>query len=79
MFSITARMAIGVLMAGDHRRPRVIFFVRILSKVGKTEPQRLLVVVRPDEALSIPSAVATNAHPVRLGSPGLHAHAGLDA
>lgn len=68
-----------LLMTRNHRRARVIvlLLVGVLGQIRQPEPERLLLVVRADQALAVR---ADAAEPVAaLGPARLHAHARLDA
>jgi hypothetical protein len=59
--------------------PHTILFVTFLGEVGESEPGRLLLVIRSDQALAV-AVLAPHAEAVRVGAPPrLHAKAGLDA
>lgn len=68
-----------LLMTRNHRRARivVVLLVRVLRQIRQPEPERLLLVVRANQALAVR---ADAAEPVAALRPArLHAHARLDA
>lgn len=77
--SIRMPIRMPLLMTRNHRRARivVVLLVRVLRQVRQPEPERLLLVVRANQALAVR---ADAAEPVAALRPArLHAHARLDA